>query len=154
MQLHSALPFFKAYGLSWLVTYLLASFFHTQRVLHALTDVDVAIGLQSRLTMTVDDIIGLLPKYGSGIALAMLISLLVAVIITRRFRHTAVISALAGATGMLVMLLAMQPIMNVTLIAGAREPVGVALQCLAGAVGGLLFAGLLVYFQTEKTQHA
>ena len=151
MQIHSALPFFKAYFFSWIVTYLLASIFHTQRVLHELAELDVAISVTDRAATTLDDIIGLLPKYGSAIALALLIAFLIAIILTRRRTRVAPWTIAAGASAMLVMLLAMQPIMNVTLIAGAREAVGIALQCLAGAIGGLFFASLYGYFQSKQT---
>ncbi len=154
MQIHSALPFIKAYLVSWIITYLLASIFHTQRVLHELAELDVVISLADRVSTTLDDIIGLLPKYGSAIALALFIAQLVAVIITRRRAHVAPWTCLAGAIAMLVMLLAMQPIMNVTLIAGAREVTGIALQCLAGAIGGLLFATLYGYFQSKQLSDA
>jgi hypothetical protein len=33
----------------------------------------------------------------------------------------------------------MQPILNVTIIAGAREPLGFAKQCIAGLFGGWAF---------------
>jgi hypothetical protein len=44
--------------------------------------------------------------------------------------------------GFFVMLSAMQPILNVTLIAGARSTAGLIAQCCAGVFAGIVFSSL------------
>ncbi len=128
---------------TWAVTYVLACVFHSQRVIHALTEVDVKVGLSERLSMSAYDVWGLLPAYGSAIALAITLSMAVVALLRRWINPSsypgALLAAIGGAMAMLVMLLSMQPIMGVTLIAGARETTGVILQCIAGAIGGVVF---------------
>lgn len=142
MSKKHALGFIKAYLGAWVLTYLLACTFHTQRVLYALSEVGVSIPFAERLSTTLFDYWGLLPVYGPAIALALLIAMLVVQLLSRFIGGRTVLGLIGGATAMAVMLVSMQPIMGVTLIAGARETTGVALQCLAGASGGLLFAWL------------
>ncbi|WP_232367602.1 hypothetical protein [Alteromonas pelagimontana] len=133
------LPFLKALVVGWLVTYFFASVFHTQSVLSGLVAIGVEIPLADRLATTAYDIWGLLPTYGSAILGAIFISMLIAVILNLWLKAPIALGAVAGATALLVTLLAMQPIMHVTLIAGARGPIGIALQCIAGAIGGAAF---------------
>ncbi|QPG05209.1 hypothetical protein IT774_13930 [Salinimonas marina] len=128
---------------AWVVTYVLACVFHSQRVIHALTEVDVKVAVSERLSMSAYDLWGLLPSYGAAIALALVLSMMVVALLLRWMQPSsliaALVAALGGAMAMLVMLLSMQPIMGVTLIAGAREITGIMLQCFAGAVGGVVF---------------
>ena len=128
---------------AWAVTYVLACVFHSQRVIHALTEVDVKVAISERLSMSAYDVWGLLPAYGSAIALAITLSMAVVALLRRwiqpSFYFGALVAAIGGAVAMWVMLLSMQPIMGVTLIAGAREITGVILQCIAGAIGGVVF---------------
>ncbi|GGW80685.1 hypothetical protein [Alteromonas halophila] len=140
----STFAFFKRFIPCWVVTYCLASILHTQMVLTGLVQVDVAIPVADWVSMTAYDLWGLLPAYGSATLGAMLIAMLiVSWLVQHQSRMlTLVLCMCAGALAMLVMLLAMQPIMQVTLIAGARSSVGMALQCLAGLLGGLVYAML------------
>ncbi|WP_414829812.1 hypothetical protein [Alteromonas sp. H39] len=129
---------------AFLVTYSFASIFHTQSVLARLSELNVQIPLAERLATIAYDLAGLLPAYGTAI-FAMLFMAMGAASLTGRFLpHRgalyALICASAGAFGMLVMLLAMHPIMDVTLIAGARDTGGKLLQSSAGFLGGLTFA--------------
>ncbi|WP_232364490.1 hypothetical protein [Salinimonas lutimaris] len=137
-----SLEFIKAYSGAWLLTYLLACTFHTQRVLYGLSEVGVSIPLADRLSTTLFDYWGLLPVYGPAIALALLIAMLIVQLLSHFIGARVILGLIGGATAMAVMLISMQPIMGVTLIAGARETMGVVLQCVAGASGGVLFAWL------------
>lgn len=131
---------------SFLVTYSFASIFHTQSVLARLSELDVEIPLAERLATIAYDLAGLLPAYGTAIFVMMFIAMGLAILIGHFLPYRgalyALICATAGASGMLTMLLAMQPIMEVTLIAGARDTGGKLLQCSAGFLGGLTFAVL------------
>jgi len=140
----TVLMFLRAYLPALLTTYLVASILHTQFVLLNLVQLNVDITPRQWLFATLEDIQGLLVLYGSAIGVTVFIAMVVAkwLATRRRFSPTVrtVIYALAGATGMWVMLAAMQPILNVTLIAGARSALGVTMQCIAGLLGGVVFA--------------
>lgn len=142
--IQTVLMFLRAYLPTLLTTYLIASILHTQSVLLHLVQLNVDISLRQWLFTTLEDIQGLLVLYGSAIAVTVLIAMSVAMWLTTRRDYNpkvrTLIYALAGATGMWVMLAAMQPILNVTLIAGARSTLGVTMQCMAGLIGGLVFA--------------
>lgn len=83
-----------------------------------------------------DDLLGLSSGYAPIIALALLIVFSVmAMIQHKRAIATPWLYPLAG-------LLAMHPIFNITLIAGARSPWGFTAQCLTDLVGGWVFMHL------------
>lgn len=67
------LPSFLA---SWLLTFTLASLFHSQYVVNQLVNVGVVVGFSDRVSLTLDDWLGLLPTYGAIIAVALLIAFL------------------------------------------------------------------------------
>jgi hypothetical protein len=50
--------------------------------------------------------------------------------------------AAAGGLAIVCILLAMYPILNVTMIAGARGWSGLLSQSIAGAIGGIIFANM------------
>jgi hypothetical protein len=120
--------------------YVLASLFHTQFVLYELSKLDVVIDFKTRLSTSAEDLVGLFPAYGSAIALALLLAFLVVKLINKLSPlKSAMLYPLAGALAIFTALMAMQPILNITLIAGAREPLGIAMQCIAGLFGGWVF---------------
>ena len=130
-------------------TFVLASLFHTQFVLYELTKLGVLIDTSTRLKTSVEDFFGLLPAYGSAILVALLLGFLVVKAIAKLTKvNLNYLYPIAGATALLVALMAMQPILNITLIAGAREPLGLTMQCLAGLFGGWVFM-----YQRNKAQH-
>ena len=141
--------FWQAFLLCWLCTYLCACVFHTHMVLYELSKINVEMTLEDRLFSTVYDLWGLLPAYGSAIAVALFIALLVTANLTQQFSSRRFLVPIAGAVAMLTMLLAMYPVMHITLIAGARSAVGLALQMVAGVFGGLAF--VTFYSRGHKT---
>jgi hypothetical protein len=126
--------------LAVLGTFILASLAHSQFVLAELSAVDIEITLASRISMSLDDLQGLFPIFAGAIAFSLLLSFCVVALI-RKFLSAAPqwLYPVAGATAMLVMLLAMHPILDITLIAGARSTLGIMFQGLAGLIGGYLF---------------
>lgn len=133
-----------------LCTFVLASLFHTQFVLYELTKLGVLIDVSTRLKTSMEDLIGLFPAYGSAILVALLLAFsVVKGITTYTSVKTKYLYPIAGATAIFVALMAMQPILNITLIAGAREPLGIIMQCLAGLFGGWVFM-----HQRNKAQNA
>lgn len=138
---HRLLPWIYAS----LAGFLLATATQTQFVLHRLAALDIALPLGVRLQTTVDDILGLAPTYLPVIAIGLAIALPVASVLIARLKPTqrkvrTFLFALAGFTALASILLSMEPIMNITLIAGARGMAGLLAQCAAGAVAGWVYA--------------
>ncbi|MEP4888976.1 MAG: hypothetical protein ABJV04_03035 [Aliiglaciecola sp.] len=120
--------------------FILASLIHTQFVLHELIKLDVAINWQTRLSATGKDILGLLPTYGVIILVGLLLAFLSVFWLNKLFvKPPPWLYPLSGAVAMFAILSAMQPIMDITLIAGARTQLGILSQCLAGLFGGWVF---------------
>ena len=125
---------------SWLFTFPLASLFHSQYVVNQLVDVGVVVSLSDRINLTLDDWLGLLPTYGAIIAIALAIAFFAVVLLVKKFeKYSMVLFVASGITAFAVVLVAIESIMNIHIIAGARGW-GFYLQLLAGALGGLLFA--------------
>ncbi len=125
---------------SWLFTFTLASLFHSQYVVNQLVDVGVLVSLSDRINLTLDDWLGLLPTYGAIIAIALAIAFFAVVLLVKKFeKYSMVLFVASGITAFAVVLVAIESIMNIHIIAGARGW-GFYLQLLAGALGGLLFA--------------
>jgi hypothetical protein len=126
-----------------LCTFALASLAHSQFVLAELSAVNIDITLAARISMSLDDLLGLFPMFAAAIALSLVLGFGVVALI-RKFRPqlSLWLYPAAGAMAMLAMLLAMHPILDITLIAGARSTLGIVFQSLAGLIGGWLFMGL------------
>ncbi|MBF7075089.1 hypothetical protein ISG33_16930 [Glaciecola sp. MH2013] len=144
--LKSLMDFSLKLVLAGTLTFCIASLLHSQMTLSKLIAVGVDIPLKSRLTTVAQDFVGLLPTYGLIILFALLIAMLVTLMLLRLLQRTQAnniwVFALAGAVAMAVTLMAMQPILNVTIISGARGTWGLTAQCIAGAFGGALFGYL------------
>lgn len=125
-----------------LVCFLIASIAHSQFVVQALIDVGVDVALADRVSMTISDLWGLLPGYGAIIAAAFLVGFLIINGINHYLFPVPYAYGVAGGLAIIVALLAMHPIFNVTLIAGARSDLGFASQVVAGIVGGLVYQQL------------
>lgn len=126
-----------------ITTFVLASVAHSQMVLAELANIGVVISLADRLQMTISDLLGLLPSYGSVIALSLLLGFLVTWLISSKIKKLPdSLFVLAGFLAIISALAAMHPILDITLIAGARTPFGLFLQALSGAIGGFVFMKL------------
>ncbi|KPZ59583.1 hypothetical protein AN391_00919 [Pseudoalteromonas sp. P1-13-1a] len=135
---------------SWLLTFTLASLFHSQYVVNQLVNVGVVVSLSERINLTLDDWLGLLPTYGAIIAIALAIAFLVTAKLTKKVKqYSMALFIAAGITAFAVVLVAIESIMNIHIIAGARRW-GFYLQLLAGALGGLLFALLTKALATKQ----
>lgn len=138
-----------------IITFLIASALHTQSVLSGLISVGAEIPLSVRIKTVFVDFVGLLPTYGVIVLVGMLIAMSVAVLITKTLlakplknklneqtqpqKSQIWLYALAGAVAMFTILAAMHPILNVSIIAGARGLSGLLTQSIAGAIGGTIF---------------
>lgn len=120
--------------------FVLASLFHSQFVLHGLIELGIEIDLMTRISTSFEDMLGLLPTYGAVILISLLAGFTITWLIRKyMFNLSGWLYPLAGAASIAIALLAMQPILNITFIAGAREPLGLAMQSLAGFFGGWAF---------------
>ena len=136
---------------AWLVAFIFASVLHSHFVLFELVALNIHIPASKWLYMVLDDLSGLLPTYGAIIAVTLTISFFIASRLNSLLEKRALtltkngaagMFGAAGAVGFLIMLAAMQPILDVTLIAGARSHLGIAAQCIAGFVSGLVYGRL------------
>lgn len=136
---------------SWLLTFTLASLFHSQYVVNQLVNVGVVVGFSDRVSLTLDDWLGLLPTYGAIIALALAIAFFVTAKLNKKVqKYTTQLFVIAGIVAFAIVLIAIESIMNIHIIAGARGW-GFYAQLLAGAVGGFTFSQL---FKVTKNQKA
>lgn len=125
---------------SWLITYTIASVSQSQFVLTDLASLGVTITGNQWLEHTVLDWWGLLPKYGSAVFAALFIALYISGWTGRRLQlRRNWLHPIAGGLAMLIILLSMQPLLDVTLIAGTRSIGGQLWQIIAGIAGGLTY---------------
>ncbi|MBU3003962.1 hypothetical protein [Paraglaciecola arctica] len=123
--------------------FVLASLIHSQLVMAELSQLGVKILFKDRLSMSLDDLLGLYPTYGVVIAASFLIAFVVAKQLIKRFKLSPnLIYGLAGGVSISVALLAMHPILDISLLASTRSTFGFICQSLCGAIGGGVFAYL------------
>ena len=135
---------------AWLLTFTLASLFHSQYVVNQLVNVGVVVEFADRVNLTLDDWFGLLPTYGAIIAFALTIAFLVTWFINKKLKaHSTGLFVIAGIAAFAMALIAIESIMNITIIAGARGW-GFYLQLVAGAIGGYAFAQLIKVVENTK----
>ena len=141
----------KVWLIASLAAFLLASISHSQFVLFELTKLDITISLSQWLSHTASDIIGLALGYGSVIAIAFLLAFSIMAKLNSWIKlPPQLIYTVAGGLAIATALLAMQPLLHITLIAGARSAAGFLFQIMAGCCGGWLFATLLIGQTSHK----
>jgi hypothetical protein len=141
---HATLRFLAGRLLAWLAAvataYLLASISSTQSVVASLQGMGVPIPLGIRLSMTSKDILGMAGMLLPLVAFALLIAFLVTALLRRWIRRGAgLLYFLAGAAALVTLHLALHAALGVTPVAIARSPGGLAVQALAGGLGGLSY---------------
>lgn len=120
---------------------ILACLAHTQFVLHELALLDINITFSDRLHMSIQDILGLLPTYGSIVLIGFFLAFLTTWLIRKFTPLTSWhLYTLAGSVAMLAILILMENLLNLAFLAGARTSMGMLFQVIAGAIGGALFA--------------
>lgn len=137
--------FIKHRLLPWLLAsltgFVLASVNHSLFVQARLAELGIQLPIRVRAGALLDDLIGLSPTYLPIIAVGLAIALPCALGFARRWPQWRTgLCTLAGFCALLAILLSMQPIMNITLIAGARGLAGLLAQGAAGALAGAVFA--------------
>jgi chromate transport protein ChrA len=138
---------------SWLLTFTLASLFHSQYVVNQLVNVGVIVGFNDRVNLILEDWLGLLPTYGAIIAVALAIAFLFTWFIAKKMnKQVTQLFVIAGVVAFATALIAIESIMNITIIAGARGW-GFYAQLCAGAVGGYVFAKLIKENKHKAAHH-
>jgi len=130
--------------LAVLATEILAALASTQFVLAGLTDLGVTVTFAQRLTMTLQDIVGMMGIYLPVLAFALALGFGFTAIVLRRLdiswgTWAAWGYPCAGFVAVLTALFAVFSLFDITPIAGARSTAGLFAQGLAGALGGALF---------------
>lgn len=124
--------------------YVLASIFYTQQIIadQAAIGARYTVGQQAETYLI--NLSGLW-LYGAMIAIALAVGFLVAAGVKRILKPLSLIAyPAAGAAAIFVLLMLVEQQLGggAGVIGGARTPLGVALQCVAGFAGGLVFAAL------------
>ncbi len=138
---------FAGFAAAVLLAEVLAAVASAQFVLAELGRLGIDVTLADRLSMSLHDIGGMLPLYGSIIGAAFLIALPVAAWLARRTpQHQTALYFAAGFVALVTAIKLMQLAFDIMPIAGARSLAGLLTQGLAGGVAALVF--LLPVFQS------
>lgn len=130
----------KAFFPAVLATYVVASILATWSVMASLREMGVAVDTLTQLQATWHDILGMSSSYLLLIVLALLLAFPVASFLCRYIgRARLLLFVAAGVAALLCLHWLLGLSFKITLLAAAREPVGLLGQCLAGALGGWLY---------------
>lgn len=150
----STIPLVMHFFIAVFCTFSLASLFHTQFVLYELVSLGVAIDFGTRISSSIDDFTGLIPLYGSIVTIALLLGFAATKLI-HKYSDKPVfwLYPVAGFVALIAVLMAMQPIMDITFLAGARSLFGKICQGLAGLFGGFVFMQLRQKYRKSNSHH-
>ena len=125
------------------VAYLLASIMATQSVISNLSGMGVDLSFAERATMTLHDIGGMAGMFLPMIAFGLLIAFMATALICHYWNQWRTpLYIIAGAAALVCVHLALNLAFGITPVAIARTTTGLALQALAGAVGGYTYVYL------------
>ncbi|MEO1241642.1 MAG: hypothetical protein AAFX54_07005 [Pseudomonadota bacterium] len=126
------------------ITYTLASAFYTQQVLAKQAAIGAVYTAGQQAATYFDNFLGLAPAYGAVLTAALLIGFVVAAFVKRVLKPLAPVAyPVAGAAAVFTAIWSIENLVaggGVGAMGGARDGLGVALQCLAGGIGGSVFA--------------
>jgi hypothetical protein len=126
------------------VAYILATLTATQAVVSRLAAMGVNVGWADRAAMSLRDIAGMAPMFLPMVAFALLIAFLCAALLCRvlnRFlgRWRSAVYCAAGAAALVMIHVTLKLAFGLTPVAVARTAGGLALQAVAGGVGGFTY---------------
>ena len=128
-----------------LAVYLLGAWVSTQMVLNAVVELGLPVTLTERIAAGLHDLAGMAPVYLPLVAIALLIAFSVAALVMRFVPGPRTVGyALAGAAALFAVHEILPALLGMHMFPATRSAAGVAWQVAAGAVGGYLFARLLV----------
>jgi len=129
------------------VTFALATGFYTHQVLEKRAAIGLEFTPAQKFSNYLDNLVGFaigtVPSYGMILVVALLVGFLIAAVVKRILVPLAPIAyPTAGAAAIFVMLWAVETFVakGSGAFEGASGPLGIALQCFAGFVGGVVFA--------------
>ena len=133
-----------AYVAASLVTVVTASAFYTQQILSAQQAIGIEFTAAQQAETYLLNLVGLAPAYGAVLSIALLIGFAAAAGVKRVLKPLAPVAyPVAGAAAVWTAIYLIETVMasgGASAIGGARTALGLALQCLAGALGGTVFA--------------
>jgi uncharacterized membrane protein len=133
-----------AFILSLIVTVTIASVFYTQQVIAGQMDVGAVYTSEQQADAYFKNFVGLAPAFGGVLGIGLAVAFLVAAQIKRALQPLAPIAyPIAGAVAVVTAILLIEGTAGaggVGAIGGARDATGLALQGLAGFIGGAVFA--------------
>lgn len=131
------------------VAYSLAVLAATQAVVVRLEGMGVAVPLAERAAMSLRDLAGMAAMFLPMVAFALLAAFMCAALLRRWLRRgRPLLYFAAGATAVVAIHLCLHLAFGITPVAAARTGAGLALQGLAGGLGGLLYPSLARRFET------
>lgn len=133
-----------AYIAAVAIAYCIGSVFYTARLLAESAGVGIQYTQAQQIDTYLTNFVGL-RAYGAMMAIALALGFIVAFGAKRLLKPLAPVAyPIAGAAAVFAMLALIETQLGggAGVIGGARTPLGVALQCGAGLVGGLIFAAL------------
>ena len=130
------------------VAYLLASVMATQSVISSLSGMGVEVSFAERAAMTLSDIGSMAGMFLPMIAFGLLIAFMAVGLICHYWNHWRTpLYIIAGAAALVCVHLALNLAFGITPVAIARTATGLALQAIAGAVGGYTYVYLSERFR-------
>jgi hypothetical protein len=132
-----------AFGLAVVTAAALGAAISSHFVMNGLAEAGAALTLHDRLTAIGLDLVGFGPVYAAVLAPLFAVGFAIAGWISRRLAGTRGLAFVAiGAASVLAALFALEAVLGLQPVSGARAADGVAAQAMAGAVAGFLFARL------------
>ena len=131
-----------AYVLAVAVTYVFSVLFYTQQVIAKMAAIGAVYSTTQQVDTFVDNFTGLWQMVLT-IAVALAVAFAVAFLVKRALKPLAPVAyPVAGAAAILLMLWLIEQVLGggAGVMGGARDVVGLALQALAGFLGGTAFA--------------
>ena len=137
------------------VAYLLASVMATQSVVSSLSGMGVDLSFAERASMTLRDFGGMAGMFLPMIAFGLLIAFMATALICHYWNQWRTpLYIIAGAAALVCVHLALNLAFGITPVAIARTVTGLALQAIAGAVGGYTYIYLSGrYRQSYRLDH-
>ncbi len=133
-----------AYVLGVAVAFVIAVAFFTQQVIGKQAAYGITYTPAQQFETFIDNLTGLAPGYGMVLSIALFAGFIVAAIVKRIIKPLAPIAyPVAGAAAVGTALYLIETSIaggGAGVVGGARDATGFALQCLAGGLGGVVFA--------------
>ncbi len=123
------------------MTYVLAAAAATQSVLDRLGEMGIVVTPAHRVSATWHDLVGMAGSFLPLLAAGLLIAFAVTALLNRLLPgYRRLLFVLAGAAAVVTVHVALKLAFDITPVAATRTPGGLAVQALAGAAGGYVYA--------------